>query len=138
MTEEKNNTTDNDSTVKSTEVASQQSDKAGSKKKTKSLGKGMGVIVEEPYCPICAELGFREELHEVEGLVEVAANPQVKKGAPRVFDCAAGCRYGLEPYYNRRSDGSFCYMVLRSERNPDSVVNHYWFKPEFIKPPVEK
>ena len=89
-------------------------------------------LPDEKCCPVCLELGFREGMHEVKGLVEIAMNPQVDKGAPRVVDCTAGCRFTLEPYFNPKSDGRFCYMVIRSERNPDSVVNHYWFKPEWI------
>ena len=106
--------------------------------KVTSLGKSMGVLVEDPGCPVCDELGFTEQLYEVTGLELVAKNPQVAKGAARVVDCTGGCRYGLEPYYNPRADGSFCYMLLKSERNPAAIVNHYWFKPEFIKPPVSK
>ena len=104
----------------------------GTIKKTK-LGKSMGWLVEEPFCPVCDELGFREELHEVTGLEEVAKNPQAAKGAPRVIDCIGGCRFGLEPYYNPKSDGSFCYMLLNSKRAPELIVNHYWYKPDFIK-----
>jgi hypothetical protein len=89
-------------------------------------------------CPVCLALGFRESLHRVEGLVEVSRNPQAEKGAPRVADCTGGCRYTLEPYFNPKRDGTFCYMVVRSERNPEAVVNHYWFRPDWIAPAIEK
>jgi len=117
------------------EDKSESTPKAAPDKKIK-LGKSMGFVITEPFCPICDELGHKEELHEVVGLEEVSVNPQAAKGAARVVDCTGGCRYGLEPYYNPRSDSSFCYMLLRSERNPGAIVNHYWFKPEFIKPPL--
>jgi hypothetical protein len=100
-------------------------------------GRGLGYVPEEPVCPVCLDLGFREELHEVRGLEMVSRNPQVEKGAPRVIDCTGGCRFSLEPYFNPMSDGRFCYMVIRSERNPESVVNHYWLKTEWIGPPVD-
>lgn len=106
--------------------------------KGEKLGKGMGIVVTEPFCHVCSEQGHKEKLYRVEGLPEVAANPQAAKGAPRVVDCTGGCRYGLEPYFNPRSDGSFCYMLLRSSRNPEALVNHYWFKPEWIGPPLQK
>ena len=77
------------------------------KLKKSRLGKSMGILVEEPGCPVCDELGFSENMLEITGLEEVANNPQAKKGAPRVVDCSAGCRYGLEPYYNPKSNGSF-------------------------------
>ena len=96
------------------------------------------ILADEKCCPVCLKLAFRESLHRVEGLIEISRNPQVEKGAPRVCDCSAGCRYTLEPYFNPKSDGTFCYMVIRSERNPDSVVDHYWFKPEWIGPPLEE
>jgi hypothetical protein len=99
----------------------------------KKLGRGLGVAPDEPVCPVCLDLGFREKLHEVVGLEEVSKNPQVEKGAPRVVDCSAGCRYSLEPFYNPTSDGRFCYMLVRSERDPEAVVNHYWFPPEWIE-----
>jgi hypothetical protein len=111
-------------------------DEAESKKK-KKVGRGLGEVPDEPWCPVCLETGHKEELHRVEGLVRIARNPQADKGAPRVIDCTGGCRYTLEPYYNPKSDGRFCYMVVRSERNPDAVVNHYWFKLEWIGPPIE-
>jgi len=89
------------------------------------------------HCPICHALGFEETLHRVEGLVEVAKNPQVEKGAPRVVDCSGGCRFSLEPHFNPKSNGTFSYMTISSERNPDAVVNHYWFHPDWIKDPVK-
>ncbi len=103
--------------------------------KKRRVGRGLGEVPEEPYCPVCLELGFKEELFEVTGLVVVAPNPQAEKGAPRVIDCTGGCRFSLEPYFNPMSDGRFCYMVLDSKRNPGAVVNHYWFKAEWIGPP---
>jgi hypothetical protein len=103
-----------------------------------SMGKGMGVAPDEPFCPVCLEKGFKEKLNRVIGLIEIAPNPQVEKGAPRVVDCTGGCRYGLEPYFNPRSDGRFCYMVIRSERDPESVVNHYWFDLGWIGPAIKK
>ena len=109
----------------------------GSSQTTKRAGRGLGVVPSEPYCPVCLELGFNEKLHAVEGLVEICRNPQAEKGIPRVMDCDGGCRYTLEPFFNPMSDGRFCYMVIRSERNPEAVVNHYWFKPEWIGPPLE-
>jgi len=102
----------------------------------KSRGKVLGQNVDGPFCPICAELGFQETLHVVEGLEQISRNPQVDKGAPRVVDCTGKCRFSVEPYYNPRSDGTFCYMLLRSERNPGAIVNHYWFKPEWIQDPL--
>jgi hypothetical protein len=99
----------------------------------KKLGKVLGFAVDEPFCPVCADLDHKETLHAVKDLEQIARNPQVDKGAPRVVDCSGGCRFGLEPFYNPRSDGTFCYMLLRSERNPEARVNHYWFKPEWIK-----
>ena len=104
----------------------------------KSVGRGLGEVPDEPWCPICLAEGFREKLHRVEGLPVIARNPQADKGAPRVVDCTGGCRFTLEPYYNPMSDGRFCYMVVRSERNPNAVVNHYWFKLDWIGPPVVK
>ncbi|MCK4721207.1 hypothetical protein KAU08_11125 [bacterium] len=106
------------------------------KKVKTSLGRGLGYAPEEPYCPVCLELGFREKLHNVEGLPVIAPNPQAIKGAPRVVDCVAGCRYSLEPYYNPRSDGTFCYILIKSERNINAIVNHYWFHPDWIYPPL--
>ncbi len=94
-------------------------------------------LPDERCCPVCLELGSRESMHRVEGLIEISSNPQEAKGAPRVFDCTANCRFTLEPYFNPKSDGRFCYMVIRSERNPDSVVDHYWFKPDWIGEPQE-
>ncbi|MFH1675508.1 MAG: hypothetical protein ABIC40_00685 [bacterium] len=93
-------------------------------------------LTDEQCCPICLEKGFREALHKVEGLIEIAHNPQAEKGAPRVVDCTGGCRYGLEPYFNPKSNGTFCFMLMRSERNPDAVVNHYWFHPTWIGSPL--
>ena len=109
---------------------------SGSHVRKTKLGKVMGWLVEDPYCPVCDELGYKEELHEVTGLEDIARNPQSDKGAPRVVDCTGGCRYSLEPFYNKRADGSFCYMLISSERSPGMIVNHYWFKPDFIKPPL--
>ncbi len=107
-------------------------------KARKALGKVLGFAVDEPFCPICADLGFKETLHVVEGLEQISRNPQADKGAPRVVDCTAKCRFDLEPYYNPKSDGTFCYMLIRSERNPGAIVNHYWFKPEWIKEPIKE
>jgi|WetSurMetagenome_2_1015567.scaffolds.fasta_scaffold1530521_1 hypothetical protein len=103
------------------------------KKDKESLGRGMGFTSDEPVCPVCFELGFKEKLHEVKGLPVVAPNPQVSKGAPRVVDCSAGCRFSLEPYFNPKSDGSFCYILVKSKRNETAIVNHYWFHPEWIE-----
>lgn len=103
----------------------------------KSPGKGIGYTVEGPYCPVCKDLGFEEKMHAVTGIPVVAKNPQEEKGAPRVVDCDGGCRYSLEPYFNPKSDGTFCYMLIRSERDSGKRVNHYWFKPEWIGEAVE-
>lgn len=103
------------------------------KQERESLGRGMGTTADQPLCPVCLELGFREKLHEVAGLPVVAPNPQVAKGAPRVVDCGGGCRYSLEPYFNPRSDGTFCYILVRSERNQSAIVNHFWFHPDWIE-----
>jgi len=77
-------------------------------------------------------LGHRETLREVTGLIEISPNPQAEKGVPRVVDCTGGCRFDLEPYFSPKSNGTYCYMLIRSERNPDAVVNHYWFLPSCI------
>jgi hypothetical protein len=84
-------------------------------------------------CPVCQELGKQETLKEVTGLIDIAPNPQAAKGIPRVVDCTAGCRFDLEPYFNPKSNGTYCYMLIRSERNPEAVVNHYWFHPSCIQ-----
>jgi hypothetical protein len=85
------------------------------------------------FCPICKALGKNETLKEITGLEEVSRNPQAEKGIPRVVDCTAGCRYGLEPYFSPKGNGTYSYMLLRSERNPEAVVNHYWFDPACIE-----
>lgn len=103
------------------------------KKDKSSLGRGMGYAPEESVCPVCLELGHREKLHEAKGLPVIAPNPQEAKGAPRVVDCEAGCRFSLEPYFNPRSDGTFCYICIKSERNSKAIVNHYWFHPDWIE-----
>jgi hypothetical protein len=84
------------------------------------------------HCPVCKALGHDETLKEVAGLVEISPNPQAMKGVPRVVDCTGGCRFDLEPYFSPKSNGTFSYMLIRSERNPDAVVNHYWFHPSCI------
>jgi hypothetical protein len=85
------------------------------------------------YCPVCQEKGKQETLKEVAGLIDIAPNPQAEKGIPRVVDCSAGCRFDLEPYFNPKSNGTYCYMLIRSERNPEAVVNHYWFHPTCVE-----
>jgi hypothetical protein len=85
------------------------------------------------HCPVCKALGHEETLKEVSGLLEISPNPQAMKGVPRVVDCSAGCRFDLEPYFSPKSNGTFSYMLIRSERNPNAVVNHYWFHPSCIK-----
>lgn len=87
------------------------------------------------FCPVCKPLGYEESLFAVEGLIQIAPNPQAEKGAPRVVDCTGGCRFSLEPYFNPKSNGCFSYMLIRSERKPDAIVNHYWFHPSCIAPP---
>jgi len=114
--------------------STQKTDETKAPKKRKT-GRGLGEVPEEPWCPVCLALGHKEKLYEVTGIVEVARNPQAEKGAPRVIDCTGGCRYTLEPYFNPKSDKRFCYMVVRSERDPDAVVNHYWLKLDWIGPP---
>lgn len=94
-------------------------------------------VPDEQLCPVCLAMNFRETLHRVEGLVIIAKNPQAEKGAPRVVDCTGGCRFDLEPFFNPKSNGTFSYMLIRSERNPDAVVNHYWFHPDWIGDPLD-
>ena len=89
----------------------------------------------DSYCPVCKALGKQETLLEVGELVEISPNPQAGKGIPRVVDCTAGCRFDLEPYFSPKTNGTYCYMLIRSERNPDAVVNHFWFHPSCIGKP---
>jgi len=87
----------------------------------------------DDLCPVCKELGYNETLYEVKGLIEIAPNPNAQRGIPRVVDCTGGCRFSLEPYFGPKSNGSYAYMLIRSVRNPDAVVNHFWFHPSCIK-----
>jgi hypothetical protein len=89
----------------------------------------------DQFCPVCKALGKQETLHEVTGLIEISPNPQAGKGIPRVIDCTAGCRFDLEPYFSPKANGTYCYMLIRSERNPEAVVNHFWFLPSCIGKP---